>query len=204
MSESPSTYQISRRQLYFIIALGSAFLIANVLLIKQNWELKNLLIEQAGAPPGLPRGRPVELEPGQALTPLDGLDADGNRASFSYDGEPRKTLLLSFAPECGPCEENMPVWEALVKGLDARSFRVVAVSLVPTGVKEYVGRHDLGAVPVIANVDSEDRAAYKLRTTPQTILIGPDGKVEKVWTGLLKGERRKEVEEALGVQLPGV
>lgn len=203
MSESPSTYRITRKQLYLIILLGSAFLIANILLIKQNFELKALLIEHTGAPGNQPPGdgRPVELAPGQVLTSLNGIDIEGNRTSIAYNQDARKTLLLSFAPECAPCEENMPDWEALVKILDSNSFRVVAVSVVPTGAKEYISRHNLGGVPVIASVDVQDRATYKLRATPQMILISPDGKVEKVWTGLMRGERRKEVEQVLGVKL---
>lgn len=204
MSEHPATYQLTKRQLYLLVGMGTLFLLANIFLIKQNLELKAMILETSGPPSGTfsPAGRPVELEVGQTLTALNGVDINGQRTSVAYNQDLRKVVFLSFAPGCGACDENMPNWETLAKELDSKSYRVVAVSLVPTGVKEYLSHYNLGEIPVLASVDSQDRVSYRLRFTPQTILVGPDGKVEKVWTGAIRGERRKEVEKSLGIKLP--
>jgi len=82
------------------------------------------------------------------------------------------------------------------------SFRVIAVSLIAQGTREYISRYDLNTIPVIAEPDPEVRVAYNLLLTPQTILISSDAKVEKVWTGVLRGEKQKELEQSLNVQLP--
>lgn len=205
MSEQPAIYSLTRRQLYLLIGMATLFMLANIFLIKQNLELKAMILETSGPlhnTSSPTAGRPAELEVGQTLTALNGVDINGQRTSVAYNQDLRKVVFLSFAPDCDVCEENMPNWEALAKGLDNKSYRVVAVSLVPTGVKEYISHYNLGSIPVLASIDSQDRVTYKLRFTPQTILVSPDGKVEKVWTGAIKGERRKELEKSLGIKLP--
>jgi peroxiredoxin len=144
------------------------------------------------------------LKAGKALPTLTGLDTEGRKLTFDYGSEPRKTVLLVFSPRCTYCTENMPNWNAIARGLDAKSFRVVAVSTVSEGVKEYVAEHEFKNVPIIADPDPKNRVSYEMNLTPQTVLIGPDGTAEKVWTGLIQGDERDEIEQYLGVKLPAL
>ena len=89
-----------------------------------------------------------------------------------------------------------------MKGLDRRSFRLAGVSLQSEGFEEYASRHGINQVPILTKIDPKYRVAYNLALTPQTILIDADGKVEKVWTGFLRGEDKQNVELALNVRLP--
>jgi hypothetical protein len=173
--------------------LGAALLFVNVLLVQQNKKLKVL----AGRP-----DRALEIKPRTAVPTLEGLDSDGASHRIDYGQDPRKTVLLVLSPRCQACEENMPNWEAIINGLDRRSFRLVAVSLQSEGFKEYAGRHGISQVPVLTKIDPKYRVAYNLALTPQTLLIDADGKVEKVWTGVLRGEDKQDVELALNVRLP--
>jgi hypothetical protein len=172
---------------------GMALLLVNVMLVRQNKKLKVL----AGRP-----DRALEIKPGTALPKLEGFDGDGVRHSIDYGQDPRKTVMLVLSPRCYACEENMPNWVAIVNGLDRRSFRLAAVSLQSEGFNEYASRHGINQVPVLTKIDPKYRVAYNLALTPQTILIDADGKVEKVWTGLLRGEDKQDVELALNVRLP--
>jgi peroxiredoxin len=176
--------------LTFFLAL---LLVVNVLLAQQNKNLRAL----ASRP-----DRALELKPGTALPPLEGIDGDGNRQSVSYGQGSRKTVLLVFSPRCRACKENMPNWKAIINGLDRQSFRLAAVSLQSGGVKEYANQYGINQVPILTEIDPKYRVAYNLGLTPQTILINSDGKAEKVWTGLLQGEDKKDIERALNVQLP--
>lgn len=144
----------------------------------------------------------LEVKPGTALPPLEGFDSDGVRHSIDYGQDSRKTVLLVLSPRCHACEENMPNWEAIINGLDRRSFRLAAVSLQSEGFKEYAIRHGINQVPVLTKIDPKYRVTYNLALTPQTILITADGKVEKVWTGVLREEDKQDVELALNVRLP--
>jgi hypothetical protein len=176
-----------------MFCLGGVLLLMNFLLIQQNKKLKTL----ASRP-----DRVLEVRPGTALPPLDGLDSNGNKHSINYGQDSRKTVLLVLSPRCQACEENMPNWEAIIKGLDRQSFRLAAVSLQPGGVNEYASQRGINQIPILTKIDPKNRVAYNLALTPQIILISAGGKVEKVWTGLLKGEDRQSVELALNVRLP--
>lgn len=176
-----------------MIFFGAVLLFANVLLVQQNKKLK----VQASRP-----DRALEIKPGTALPPLKGIDSNGEGHIINYGQDSRKTVLLVLSPRCYACEENMPNWKAIINGLDRRSFRLAAVSLQSEGFKEYASRHGINQVPILTKIDPKYRVAYNLALTPQTILIDADGKVEKVWTGLLQGEDKRNVELALNVRLP--
>jgi peroxiredoxin len=173
--------------------LGVVLLFVNVLLVQQNKKLKVL----AGKP-----DRALEVSPGTELPPLEGLDSNGNRHSVNYGQDSRKTVLLVLSPRCNACEENMPNWKEIINRLDRQSFRAVAISLQSEVSKEYAIQRGIDQIPVLTNVDPKYRVAYNLALTPQMILIGADGKVEKVWTGVLREEEKQTVELALSVRLP--
>ena len=176
-----------------IFVFGVVLLLVNVLLAQQNKKLKVL----ASRP-----DRALEVKPGTALPPLEGLDSNGARHSIIYGQDPRKTVLFVLSPRCRACEENMPNWEAIISELDRRSFRLAAVSLQSEGLKEYADRRGIKQIPILTEIDPKRRVAYNLALTPQIILIDAGGKVEKVWTGLLRGEDKQGVEMALNVRLP--
>jgi hypothetical protein len=173
--------------------LGTALLLVNVLLLQQNKKLKVL----AGRP-----DRALEIKPGTALPPLEGSDSNGVSHRVDYGQDRRKTVLLVLSPLCQACDENMPNWVAIINRLDRRLFRLVAVSLQSEGLKEYVVRRGIAQIPILTKIDPKYRVDYNLALTPQTILIDADGKVEKVWTGLLRGEDKQGVELSLNVRLP--
>jgi hypothetical protein len=176
-----------------MFVLGATLLLVNVLLVQQNKKLRVL----AGRP-----DRVLESKPGTALPPLEGFDSNGNKHIISYGQDLRKTVMLVLSPRCQACEENRPNWEAVINGIDRQSFRLAAVSLQSEGAKEYVSRLGIDKIPVLTKIDPKHKVAYNLALTPQIILIDPDGKVEKVWTGVLQGEDKREVERSLGVRLP--
>jgi peroxiredoxin len=193
MNSSLSVCKANDRVAALLMFFGAVLLLVNVLLVQQNKKLKVL----AGRP-----DRALEARPGTALPPLEGIDSDGNRRTLNYGQGSRKTVLLVFSPRCSACEENMPNWKAIINGLDRRAFQIAAVSLQAEGVKEFAGRHGIGRIPIFAKIDPKYRIAYNLALTPQVILIDSGGKVEKVWTGALRGEGQQDVERALNVRLP--
>lgn len=195
MSDSPTSYQIGKKRMTFFILLVVVMAGLNVALLVQNRTLKAAAATPSGS-------RSIALKAGKVLPTLTGLDAEGHKLTFDYGADPRKTVLLVFSPRCPYCTENMPDWRALAQGIDPKSYRMVAVSLLSEGAKEYVATHGLSDVPVITDPDPKNRVAYEMNLSPQMVLIGPDGTAEKVWTGLLRGAERDEVEQLLGVKLP--
>lgn len=190
MSSTSSAYEISRRKVLLFLLLVITLVVMNAVLVLQNRSLKS------------GEGRSLVLRPGKVVPALAGVDADGRKVTFDYEQDTRKTVVLVFSPRCTYCKENMPNWQAITRNFDSKSFRVVAVSSHPEGVKEYAAEHGLTNVPVIAEPDPKHRVEYEMNMTPQTILIDPKGKVEKVWTGLIQAGERAEIEQALRLKLP--
>jgi len=193
MPDLSAGYTISKKAAMLFVLLVFALLVLNASLIIQNRSLR----ASAGT-------RSPVLHPGSIVPSLSGKDLDGKDFTLSYSNDPRKVVLLVFSPRCGFCTRNMPNWKAMLQSLDRNSYRIVAVSITSDGVKEYVGQQKLTDVPIIAEVDPKSRVSYEMNVTPQTILINSDGKVEKLWIGLLSPDERSEVEQSFSLKLPQI
>ena len=193
MSDLSSGYKISKKAAILFVLLVTALIALNASLIIQNRSLR----ASAGT-------RSPVLHPGTIVPSLSGKDLDGKDFTLSYTNDPRKVVLLVFSPRCGFCNRNMPNWKAILQGLDRNSYRIVAVSIISDGVKEYVSEQKLTDVPIIAEVDPKGRVSYEMNVTPQTILINSDGKVEKLWIGLFSPDERSDVEQSFSLKLPQI
>jgi len=67
----------------------------------------------------------------------------------------------------------------------------------------YVAKNDL-KLPVYSGRSPETLKTYKLRSTPQTIVIASDGGVLQDWMGAYAGDQQKQVEAFFHVSLPGL
>jgi hypothetical protein len=85
----------------------------------------------------------------------------------------------------------------------AGEYRFIGVSLSEQGLAEYVAKNDL-KLPIYSGLSPETLKTYKLRSTPQTIVISPEGKVLQDWAGAYVGEQKSQVEGAFHVSLPGL
>jgi hypothetical protein len=188
-----SSYEVSRKTVLMFVVMTTVLLVINLSLVRQNKSLKGSVDK---------RERSMEIQPGTQLPAMTGIDLNGNRLTMEYGQDPRKTLLLVFSPACRFCKENMPNWEAIMGSVDKNSYRITAVSLMENGLKEYLSEYGFTDLPVVAEMDPEVRVGYNLVVSPQTILIDAEGRAERVWTGLIEGEKRAELERALNIQLP--
>jgi peroxiredoxin len=193
MSDLSSGYKISKKAAILFVLLVTALIALNASLIIQNRSLR----ASAGT-------RSPVLHPGTIVPSLSGKDLDGKDFTLSYSNDPRKVVLLVFSTRCGFCNRNMPNWKAMVQSIDRNSYRIVAVSIISDGVKEYVSQQKLTDIPIIAEVDPKNRVSYEMNVTPQTMLINSDGKVEKLWIGLFGPDDRSEVERSFSLKLPQI
>lgn len=189
-SSPHKSFQVSRRTAGIFLLAACLLVFLNLLLLRQNHRLKSELT----------RLSPPEISVGAVLPPMRGTNLKGEEVTVNYKQDNRKTLLIVFAPDCPVCNESGSSWKKLIEAIDKDKFRVVAVSLVPEGTADYVNRHDLSTVSVLARIRPEDRAAYKLAQVPQLLLIEQGGKVEKVWTGAIRGAMSEDMQKSLGVE----
>ncbi|HKG46735.1 MAG TPA: redoxin domain-containing protein [Pyrinomonadaceae bacterium] len=192
MSHVSTGYAISKRGTILLTLVILTLLVLNASLVIQNRNLRELTT---------PTKRSIVLKEGSIVPALSGLDLNGTRISLNYQDDPRKAVMLVFSPRCAYCTQNLPNWHSIAQSLDPKLYRIMAVSTSADGVKEYVGQNSFPEVPIIADVDPKSRVSYEMNLTPQTILIDSQGRVEKIWTGVLQPDERTEVERFLGLKL---
>src|SRR5262249_38825740 len=119
-----------------------------------------------------------------------------------YDSSNKPTVLYVITPSCIWCRRNQPNIEKIAEA-KANDFRFIGLSLAESGLKEYVDEHHL-KFPVYTGLTAETVRSLGLGSTPQTIVVSPEGKILKVWTGAYMENLRPEVEAYFGIQLPGI
>ena len=161
-----------------LLAMCCLLLLAlNVALITQNHSLKAQLAQEP-----LTTAAPA----GAQVPDLRGFDVQGKPLLVSYRGETRrKVLLFVFSPTCRFCAENWPNWWRVFSQLDHNAVQPAAVDVTATATPDFIAQHQMTAMPVFVQVDPRAVPEYHFHLTPQTILVDADGKVEKVWSGVL-------------------
>lgn len=165
--------------------LGAALIFSDLYLIAKNRELAAALGVKYAA---------LQAAPGAAVPALRGKTLAGEDATFAWSGR-KDHLLMVFEPGCGFCAENWPRWDFLLQRVDQSKLGLALVQLSGRASKRYLEAHEAGGVSFLAQVDPADVVPYKFRLVPQTILIGSDARVMRVWTGVLQPQ---DVEYILG------
>jgi peroxiredoxin len=129
---------------------------------------------------------------------LHGFDVTGKPVELRYGEDPRKVLVLVYSPTCPFCDQNWPKWQQLISSLDHSAVRPIGVDVTSTTDAGFILQHQLSQLPVFLKVDPQATVNYRFQLTPQTILVGHDGKVEKVWTGVLNDSSLGELKQRLG------
>jgi peroxiredoxin len=192
MSHLSAGYTISKKGTILLIVLVLTLLVLNVSFIIQNRNLRSLTTVTK---------RSMVLKEGTIVPALSGLDLNGNKINLNYQDDPRKAIMLVFSPRCALCTENMPNWQSIAQSIDPKLYRIMAVSTTSDGVKEYVAKSGFPNVPIISDVEPRSRVTYEMNVTPQTILIDSQGRVEKIWVGLIQPNERTEMKQFLGLKL---
>lgn len=177
--------------LLLTLLLGS--LILNVYLGWSVASLKNTLAARA---------KPPELAEGMLVQHIVVSDLYGEQQSLSLTDTGKPTVLYVLSPACKWCERNMQNIRVLAS-LRGESFRFIALSLDEKNLDEYVAGNHF-TFPVYKRPTPDTIRELGLESTPQTIIVSPDGRVAKNWVGAYGERLRPEVEAYFGVELPGL
>ncbi|HYO10053.1 MAG TPA: TlpA disulfide reductase family protein [Tepidisphaeraceae bacterium] len=111
-------------------------------------------------------------------------------------------VVLDFwATWCGPCVMSMPGLDRIHQAMKEQGVKVFAVNQAEDKelVQGFLTSKNL-SLPVLLDTQSKVGEAYKVQGIPQTVVIGKDGTVRKVWVGAgpsLEEQIRTTVTEAL-------
>jgi peroxiredoxin len=179
--------QVAVRQMDQLL-FGKAIEQAAAGLTYQQWKLKN-----AQEPKFVTAGDESGGEGGDGGTesPLVGkaapdfeLDLVGGKKFHLAESKGNVVVLDFWATWCGPCLQAMPQVDRAVARFKDRNVRLVAVNLQETAA-QVTALLDRQKLAVDVALDHDGAVANKYRTVaiPQTVIIGRDGRVARVFVG---------------------
>jgi len=152
------------------VALG--VLAENVFLFLQNRHFSEALAPQITA--------------GTQLRMPAGLGFDGRLEPVALPAAGSKLLIITFSPGCPACQANQEGWMRLASTLEQKSIRVLWVSRDPIGItRDYCTKHGIRLSDTLADPPYRAYVQLGLARVPNTLLVGVEGRVEKVWAGRL-------------------
>jgi peroxiredoxin len=154
----------------WVVALG--VLAENIFLLLENRRLNDALAPQIAA--------------GAQLQMLAGLALDGRLQPVPFPAAASKLLIITFSPGCPTCQANQDGWMKLASTLGQKGVRVLWVSRDPIEItRDYCLKHGIPLSDVLADPPHRTFAQLGLARVPNTLLVGAEGGVERVWAGRL-------------------
>lgn len=110
-------------------------------------------------------------------------DLEGNRHQLSdYKGE--GVFLNFWGTWCGPCVEEMPAIDRQYKEFEKQGVHVLSVNIAQSNMEVTSFRDQLKlSFPIVIDKNKSVMEAYNVTWLPATILVNPEGKIEKIFTG---------------------
>jgi hypothetical protein len=143
---------------------------------------------------------PTGIQVGISLKSIPVAELDGNRRDIKLDAN-HWTVLYVMAPGCSWCARNLENIRTLASH-SASTFRFIGLSNTAKGLDQYLATTPLPFPVKVADI-ARFPAGLNVTSTPQMALVGPDGRVTRVWVGALGGGSQTEVEQYFNVKLPG-
>lgn len=172
-------------------ALGAVLVVNTVRLVQTNRSLTSQIVNLH---------RSIALPAGARVPPIVGTDADGGDYSLDTASEAGPVLLLVFSPTCPACNQNWPLWDALVATQEDLGGKIVAVDISGRVRDDYIDVHGLRPHAVLTTVAPETAMSYRFRFTPQTLVLH-HGQLVRGWTGVLRDEDVAAAVQALTGEL---
>lgn len=132
---------------------------------------------------------------------LAGSWIDGSPAVIDFKKEVLPVVLYVFSPSCHWCERNRANLQAIVAASRGR-HRFIGVSMRRAGTAEYLRQEALD-FPVLLDLSEESAQRWKFNATPQTIVVGPGGRLIHNWVGAY-AENEWDVSAYFRTKLPGL
>ena len=162
---------LAGKVIQILICLAAVGVLAeNVLLVRQNRDL-----EEAIAP---------QIVSGKHLEIVGGMTLGGQFQSVPLDS---KLLVITFSPGCPACQANQAGWAKLASAAEQKGVRVLWLSRDPVAMtRDYCLKQGIRLSDTLAEPTYRTYLQLGLARVPNTMLVGTNGTVEKVWAGRLE------------------
>lgn len=139
------------------------------------------------------------LLPGTTVPDVVATDSAGQSARISlHTSQP--TIIYVFRPRCAWCGRNDRAINALVSKVAGR-YHIAGLALDQIQLSMFLKAHQM-PFPVYHDPSLATIAAYHLRTTPSTIVVGTDGKILRTFTGAYTETTKASLEKFFSITLP--
>jgi len=166
-----------------IVALIIGVFVQNLILLRQNQELRDRFSQGANR----------EIKPGEEFSRLGGVNLQKDYVEWDFSASKKGTLLISFSPGCGACQDNMRNWITLTSHLNPQEWPILWISRDPlSSTKEYCSKEGVRG-QVLSEVSINNYNMLALGTVPKTMVVNREGKVEKIWAGRLNEKAWAEI-----------
>lgn len=167
-----------------ILAAGIALLGVNLQLQRRNSALESALVDLRAA-----RGPQLGTE----IPEFIGTTVSGKPISVRF---PSRTLVLVFSARCKPCTENWPSWTELTAGMPS-GIPVVYADVTDSVSDQFIEKFSIPRDGIVTRIDLGTKWMFDLRETPETMVLGPGGRVEGVWRGTMSRTDLASAKQAL-------
>lgn len=123
------------------------------------------------------------LQEGAEAPNFELVDLNGETHRLSdYKGQ--GVFLNFWGTWCEPCKKEMPAMDRQYAAFKDQGVHVLAVNIAQSDfeVQNFVDTYGL-SFPVVIDKTKSVMTAYNINPLPTTMLISPEGKVEKIITG---------------------
>lgn len=172
---------------FLIHGMTAALCVLVVLLARENHRLEDLLASLIQD----------NVEVGDHFPDIAVTGLDGGETTLSFEDAPNGSLVLVFSTTCPTCEENLDHWRELHERA-GEHYRFAAIGIdEPATVRTYAEERSLPFDVFIPVSWRYFPKTYRIAVVPQTIVVGSDGVVKEVRTGMLPDDFLDRVPTAL-------
>jgi len=146
--------------------------------------------------------RPTGITTGVELLTIPVLDKTGAKSLVTLHGNSMSTILYVMSPTCIWCARNLNNIRTLAEHRST-AYRFIGLSTTSDKLTEYLQSTKL---PFDVTTIDQSKLPKNIRfdSTPEMILVSSTGRVSKVWTGALEGDRKAQAEAFFHLKLPGL
>ena len=165
--------------------------IAVIFMAYQNYQLRKEIANLRSQ--AYPASSIPSVESGDNASVFEAYFPDGGEFYFSPDSLDSPLVLAWFSYDCEPCLDALAQWNVLAADYPER---IIGIETENWNEGALFSKDD-AAFPVLSLNSDQTKQDYEIYSTPQTIVVLPDGRIGYVKHGALNEKCTAEIRQML-------